>query len=139
MVSHDNEVRKLKEVIGKKFSKHCCIANAMCVLPIEIIDEMNSKGLCMSLYLESFKQDGSKVKNLIANKSGKKSGWTLYTLKWLVEMFYGRIPYLKKFTFIEFGAYPNSDGDMYSYLRCKEFLLYIKAMYGDKAKTLLKK
>ena len=85
----------------------------------------------MSLYLESFKQDGSKVKNSIANKSRKKSGWTLYTLKWLVEMFYGRIPYLKKFTFIEYGAYPNSDGE--------EFLLYMKAMYGDKAKTLLKK
>ena len=49
------------------------------------------------------------------------------------------LPYLKKFTFIEYGAYPNSDGDMYSYLPCKEFLLYMKAMYGDKAKTLLKK
>lgn len=136
--SYDDKVRNLQKEIGKRFSKDCHIANAMCDLTIEMIDEMNSKGLCLSLYLESFKADGSKVAKSVASKFGRRVGWTLFTLKWLLEMVYGRIQYLTKFTFIEYGAYPSSDGGMYSYLRCKEFLVYMKAMYREKAVSLLK-
>ena len=57
-----------------------------------------------------------------------------------MEMFFGYIPRVPKFTFIEYGGFPSSNGrQIYSYLRCEELIAYMKAKYGTKANSLLKK
>lgn len=79
----------------------------------------------MSVYLDSFKPDGTVVPKSIASKSGKK-GRPLFTLKWLEEILYGisLTPLVAEFIVIEYGAYPQSNGGiMYSYLRCEQFIV----------------
>ena len=98
---------------------------------------MQSNGLCLSVFLDSFRRDGTVIPRSIASKSGKP-GWPLFSLKWFIEMIYGMVPIVTEYTFIEYGAYPQPNGRrMYSYLRCKEFIVYMKAVYGDEATSLL--
>lgn len=136
----DTEKELVKSNRGILFSSACRYKSAQCDGPIQILDGMEWDGLHMSVFLDSFKEDGSKVRNKVASKS-KKVGWAIFGLKWLMEMFLGYIPWVPGFTFIEYGGFPSSNGrqQIYSYLRCKELIVYMKAKYASNALKLLQK
>lgn len=107
----DMENELVESTRGIVFSGTCRYKRTQCDGPIEILDEMERDGLCMSAFLKSFKVDGNTVKNSVASKSKKtKTGWGIFGLKWLMEMFFGYIPRVPKFTFIEYGRYPSPNG-----------------------------
>ncbi|GFH44253.1 predicted protein [Chaetoceros tenuissimus] len=139
----DMENELVESTRGIVFSNTCRYKRTQCDGPIEILDEMERDGLCMSVFLKSFNEDGTIVKNSVASKSKKtKTGWGIFGLKWLMEMFFGYIPRVPKFTFIEYGGFPLTNGTrrqkIYSYLRCEELIAYMKAKYDTKAESLLK-
>lgn len=138
----DTEIELVNSNRGISFSSVCRYKGAQCDGPIQILDGMERDGLHMPVFLDSFKEDSSKVRNKVASKS-KKCGWAIFALKWLMEMFLGYIPWVSGFTFIEYGGFPSPDDDtrrkIYSYLRCKELIVYMKANYGLNALDLLRK
>ena len=54
-------VYEIGKVPGKEFSKNCRIANAMFNGLNEILDVMQSNGLCLSVFLDSFRRDGTVI------------------------------------------------------------------------------